>query len=406
MNSFPTASFQEAVGNLKLSEADAMKHFKACQLLHWATFRSHFPLRFQKCTYLGTEQEWQNMSTWTLPLISPSRQSKCVVASPVLEMPVPFCLCMSWKKKKKHILIKSPTIEYVKKGVGQASWKNLLLHKANLKFPPESSTDLETAQDEEFTRADSNKPNGNHNNIFRVAWGTWEPDPCRARQTQTFKFIRHFAKPVCCEMVFIKIPAKHKPTSMLRSLWWFKDLTHLLLDFLRENNYSSTGCPFPPVTVNAFQSYKYFSQHSHFPWTSVTGLYIDSVQHRHGGRNPVPHTKSTPCTSSPVRERTRSSLLSGLDSLRPWLTLSKSFLSAILLVTSSWARSSFSCSSLMLASCRRRFSRCGDTEGLSGTGLPHTQSLLGYTQRTPSISSMHRQLYLQEIPWDKATARV
>lgn len=222
MNSFPTASFQEAVGNLKLSEADAMKHFKACQLLHWATFRSHFPLRFQKCTYLGTEQEWQNMSTWTLPLISPSRQSKCVVASPVLEMPVPFCLCMSWKKKKKYILIKSPTIEYVKKGVGQASWKNLLLHKANLKFPPESSTHLETAQDEEFTRADSNKPNGNHNNIFRVAWGTWEPDPCRARQTQTFKFIRHFAKPVCCEMVFIKIPAKHKPTSMLRSLWWFR----------------------------------------------------------------------------------------------------------------------------------------------------------------------------------------
>lgn len=63
MNSFPTASFQETVGNLKLSEADPVKHFKACQLLHCTTFRSHFPLRFQKCTYLGTEQEWQNMST-------------------------------------------------------------------------------------------------------------------------------------------------------------------------------------------------------------------------------------------------------------------------------------------------------------------------------------------------------
>lgn len=63
MNSFPTASFQETVGNLELSEAAPMKHFKACQLLHRATFRSHFPLRFQKCTYLGTEQEWQNMRT-------------------------------------------------------------------------------------------------------------------------------------------------------------------------------------------------------------------------------------------------------------------------------------------------------------------------------------------------------
>ena len=39
------------------------------------------------------------------------------------------------------------------------------------------------------------------------------------------------------------------------------------------------------------------------------------------------------------------------------LTLSRSFRSAILLVTSSWAKSSFSCSNLMLASCRRLFSR-------------------------------------------------
>lgn len=40
------------------------------------------------------------------------------------------------------------------------------------------------------------------------------------------------------------------------------------------------------------------------------------------------------------------------------LTLSRSFRSAILLVTSSWAKSSFSCSNLMLASCSRLFSRC------------------------------------------------
>lgn len=39
------------------------------------------------------------------------------------------------------------------------------------------------------------------------------------------------------------------------------------------------------------------------------------------------------------------------------LTLSRSLRSAILLVTSSWAKSSFSCSNRMLASCRRRFSR-------------------------------------------------
>lgn len=39
------------------------------------------------------------------------------------------------------------------------------------------------------------------------------------------------------------------------------------------------------------------------------------------------------------------------------LTLSRSFRRAILLVTSSWAKSSFSCSNLMLASCRRLFSR-------------------------------------------------
>lgn len=68
MSIFPTARFQEAVGNLKSSEADKLKHFKACQLLHCMIFKSHSPLRFQKCTYLGTEQEWQNMSTWTLPL--------------------------------------------------------------------------------------------------------------------------------------------------------------------------------------------------------------------------------------------------------------------------------------------------------------------------------------------------
>lgn len=39
-------------------------------------------------------------------------------------------------------------------------------------------------------------------------------------------------------------------------------------------------------------------------------------------------------------------------------TWSRSFLKAILLVTSSWARSSFSCSSRILASCSRRFSLC------------------------------------------------
>ena len=39
-----------------------------------------------------------------------------------------------------------------------------------------------------------------------------------------------------------------------------------------------------------------------------------------------------------------------------WVTWSRWFLREILLVTSSWARSSFSCSRRMLASCRRRFS--------------------------------------------------
>lgn len=40
-----------------------------------------------------------------------------------------------------------------------------------------------------------------------------------------------------------------------------------------------------------------------------------------------------------------------------WLTLSRSLRRAILLLTSSCARSSFSCSKRMLASCKRRFSR-------------------------------------------------
>lgn len=43
---------------------------------------------------------------------------------------------------------------------------------------------------------------------------------------------------------------------------------------------------------------------------------------------------------------------------RLFITWSRSFRRAILLVTSSCARSSFSCSSRMLASCRRRFSLC------------------------------------------------
>lgn len=101
------------------------------------------------------------------------------------------------EKKKKHILIKSPTIEYVKKGVGQQAEKNCCNTKQTwMNLPPESSTDLEPAQDEEFTQADSNKPNGNHNNIFRVAWGTWEPDsdPCRARQTSDFQVYQALCK--------------------------------------------------------------------------------------------------------------------------------------------------------------------------------------------------------------------
>lgn len=40
-----------------------------------------------------------------------------------------------------------------------------------------------------------------------------------------------------------------------------------------------------------------------------------------------------------------------------WLTLSRSLRRAILLLTNSCARSSFSCSRRMFASCRRRFSR-------------------------------------------------
>jgi len=62
--------------------------------------------------------------------------------------------------KKKHILIKSPQHEY---GSGKASVKKPIYHKVNLKFPPESST-WETTQDDEFTWADFNKPNGNHSN--------------------------------------------------------------------------------------------------------------------------------------------------------------------------------------------------------------------------------------------------
>lgn len=43
--------------------------------------------------------------------------------------------------------------------------------------------------------------------------------------------------------------------------------------------------------------------------------------------------------------------------LSVWLTLSRSLRRAILLLTSSCARSSFSCSKRMFASCKRRFSR-------------------------------------------------
>lgn len=59
--------------------------------------------------------------------------------------------------------------------------------------------------------------------------------------------------------------------------------------------------------------------------------------------------------SLPLRRLSRSYF----DLASDEFTWSKSFRRAILLVTSSWARSSFSCSNLMLASCNLRFSLCG-----------------------------------------------
>lgn len=51
------------------------------------------------------------------------KQTKCVVASPVLEMPVPFCLCMSWKKKEKAYPNKISHNWVCKEGSGTESWK-------------------------------------------------------------------------------------------------------------------------------------------------------------------------------------------------------------------------------------------------------------------------------------------
>lgn len=62
------------------------------------------------------------------------------------------------------------------------------------------------------------------------------------------------------------------------------------------------------------------------------------------------------------------------------VTWSRSLRRAILLVTSSWAKSSFSCSSLMLVSCRRRFSLC------THVNIPMKMSL-HYTQNKAQTSS-------------------
>lgn len=137
------------------------------------------------------------------------------------------------ENKKKHILIRSPLSEYVKKGLGQQAEKNSCNTKQTWSFllralliwkqPRMSSHRHIPTSQMEITATFSELPEVPENLIHA------EPD-----KTQTFKFIRHFAKPVCYEIVFIKIPGKHNPASMSWSLWWFKDLTQLLLDFLRE----------------------------------------------------------------------------------------------------------------------------------------------------------------------------
>lgn len=80
MNIFPSASFQETVGNLELSEADKLKHFQACQLLHCMILKVIFLWDFRNALILVQNK---NGKTWThepFPLISPSRQTKCVLA--------------------------------------------------------------------------------------------------------------------------------------------------------------------------------------------------------------------------------------------------------------------------------------------------------------------------------------
>lgn len=63
------------------------------------------------------------------------------------------------------------------------------------------------------------------------------------------------------------------------------------------------------------------------------------------------------------------------------LTLSRSLRSAILLVTSSWAKSSFSCSNLMFASCKRLFSRLKIKRNQLQTH--ENESFSGLTFKTP-----------------------
>lgn len=95
----------------------------------------------------------------------------------------------------------------------------------------------------------------------------------------------------------------------------------------------SSGCPLPPLD-----------------------LYVQptSSQLSAGYRVSPGGTAARAARSSPLRRSSRLDFNPANDRF----TWSKSFRRAILLVTSSWARSSFSCSSLMLASCSLRFSLC------------------------------------------------
>lgn len=171
-----------------------------------------------------------------------------------------------------------------------------------------------------------------------------------------FQVIRQFTKPICCEILFVQILAESKWYSihviisvMIQRL----ELVPARLSFTicrEESNYSSMGSE-PLLCLK-------------WLW-----MLLDSGPVSYG---PLTQAQRSSICKKDVKERlpsqweekwgTSPSTLSALESIKTCLTLSKSFRRAILLVTSSCARSSFSCSSLMFASWRRRFSRCGWTK--------------------------------------------